>query len=114
MYQNLVKRINRDEKGFTLVELLVVIVILGILAAIVVFSVRGITDKGKTSACKTDLNMLVTAEEANFAQNNTWVDMATLKTNGFIARVSDYYSVAPVTPGTYAVTRLDTACPVAP
>ena len=37
-------------KGFTLVELLIVIVILGILATVTVFAVRGITDQGKASA----------------------------------------------------------------
>ncbi|MGW5532330.1 type II secretion system protein, partial [Streptomyces xanthochromogenes] len=40
----------RRQDGFTLIELLVVIVILGVLAAIVVFSVRGIGDKGHKSA----------------------------------------------------------------
>ena len=38
---------RKNESGFTLIELLIVIVILGILAAIVVFSVQGITDRGK-------------------------------------------------------------------
>ena len=42
------------QKGFTLVELLVVIVILGILAAVVVFAVGGSTDKAQTSACKAE------------------------------------------------------------
>jgi general secretion pathway protein G len=41
------------EAGSTLVELLVVIVILGILSAVAVFAVGGITDKGKQSACST-------------------------------------------------------------
>lgn len=36
------------QEGFTLVELLVVMAILAILAAIVVFAVGGITDRGKT------------------------------------------------------------------
>ena len=43
--------VEEKDKGFTLVELLIVIVILGILATIVVFAVRGITDKGQKSAC---------------------------------------------------------------
>jgi prepilin-type N-terminal cleavage/methylation domain-containing protein len=38
---------NKQDKGFTLVELLIVIVILGILATVTVFAVRGITDQGQ-------------------------------------------------------------------
>lgn len=41
----------REDQGFTLIELLVVITILGILAAVVVFSVGGLGDKGQASAC---------------------------------------------------------------
>ncbi len=59
---------NKKDKGFTLVELLIVIVILGILATITVFAVRGITDQGQTSACKADKKTLQTAVEAYYAQ----------------------------------------------
>lgn len=62
-----IRKAMKEESGFTLIELLIVIVILGILAAIVVFSVSGITDRGKTSACKADVETVTTAAEAFYA-----------------------------------------------
>ncbi|HWJ08752.1 MAG TPA: prepilin-type N-terminal cleavage/methylation domain-containing protein [Nocardioides sp.] len=59
---------RREDRGFTLIELLIVIIILGILAAIVVFSVRGISDRGDESACKTEIRTVETAYEAAVAQ----------------------------------------------
>jgi prepilin-type N-terminal cleavage/methylation domain-containing protein len=52
------------ERGFTLVELLVVIVILGILAAVVVFAVGGTTENAQKNACKAELNTVESAVEA--------------------------------------------------
>ena len=46
--------VEEKDEGFTLVELLIVIVILGILATIVVFAVRGITDQGQKSCLQGD------------------------------------------------------------
>jgi general secretion pathway protein G len=68
MFRKLYEKKRGEAEGFTLVELLVVIVILGILAAVVVFAVGGIGDKGETSACKADRSALATAEEAYFAE----------------------------------------------
>src|SRR5438445_156906 len=59
---------NLVEQGFTLIELLVVIVILGVLAAVVVFAVNGITDRGHSSACKTEVTSLNTAIEAFYTK----------------------------------------------
>lgn len=52
------------EDGFTLVELLVVIVILGVLSAVVVFSVSGISDRGHESACESNVKAVQVASEA--------------------------------------------------
>lgn len=62
---------NKD-KGFTLVELLIVIVILGILATVTVFAVRGITDKAEENTCANDLATIETAIESYFAIENTY------------------------------------------
>mgnify|MGYP000200035399 CR=1 FL=1 len=62
---------KNQDKGFTLVELLIVIVILGILATVTVFAVRGITDKGQDNACSVEKRTLDTAIEAYYAQNQT-------------------------------------------
>ncbi|WP_405914028.1 prepilin-type N-terminal cleavage/methylation domain-containing protein [Streptomyces sp. NBC_00963] len=81
------------EAGFTLIELLVVIVILGILAAVVVFSVRGINDKGQGAACKTDQSTVQTAEEAFFANNSKYGSMDDLVSGGFLSTASQWYEV---------------------
>lgn len=60
---------EKQDKGFTLVELLIVVVILGILATVVVFSVRGITNDAAVSSCAADERTLQTAIEAYAAEN---------------------------------------------
>lgn len=60
---------KNQDKGFTLVELLIVIVILGILATVTVFAVRGITDQGQDNACSVEQRTLETAFESFYAQN---------------------------------------------
>ena len=65
-------RAGSREQGFTLAELLVVVVILGILAAVVVFAVGNSTDNAKSSACDAERSTLETAIEAYRAQTGEY------------------------------------------
>ncbi|MDP9331350.1 MAG: prepilin-type N-terminal cleavage/methylation domain-containing protein [Actinomycetota bacterium] len=62
----------RSESGFTLIELMIVIVILGVLAGIVIFAVGGITDTGNVAACKSDVKTVEVAVEAYKAKNGSY------------------------------------------
>lgn len=68
------------ESGFTLVELLIVIAILGVLAGVVVFSVAGITDNSQTAACKTEASTVKAAEEAYYVKNKSYGTFVQLTT----------------------------------
>jgi len=65
-------RDGESDSGFTLTELLITIVILGILAAIVVFAVGAFSNDGKAAACKTDLKSVEIAVDAYYAKNSKY------------------------------------------
>ena len=62
----------QNRKGFTLIELLIVVVIIGILAAIAIPKFANTKEKAYIASMKSDLRNLVTAQEAYFADNNTY------------------------------------------
>ncbi|BCA58379.1 type II secretion system major pseudopilin GspG [Sphingomonas sp. HMP6] len=63
-------RVRPSEQGFTLIELMVVIVILGLLAAIVTFNVLPLGDRGKITKAKADIATIEGALDLYKLQND--------------------------------------------
>lgn len=60
-----------NRKGFTIVELLIVIVVIGILAAITVVAFNGVQTRAQESKIKSDISQLKKAIQAARLSNNT-------------------------------------------
>lgn len=65
-------KFNQSKHGFTIVELLVVIVVIGILAAITIVSYTGISAKANTSKALTAANSLQNVVEVYASENSTY------------------------------------------
>ena len=71
------KMIN-NKKGFTLIELMIVVAIIGILAAIAIPNFLKYQAKSKQSEAKTNLKGIFTSEQSYMAEKNTFGDFATV------------------------------------
>lgn len=64
--------LKRKQSGFTIVELLIVIVVIGILAAIVITTFTGVQKKGRDADRKSDINAIYSQVEVYFAQEGKY------------------------------------------
>ena len=91
----------RSERGFTLVELLVVVVILGVLAGIVLFGVARFRTDAELAACKADVATVSVAADAYDAQTGNY------PANILVLVSGSYLKSAPA--GTYTFDTTDKA-----
>lgn len=99
---------KRGEKGFTLVELLIVFTLLGVLAAIMVPNITGLIGYGHDQAAATELSIVQTAMDSMMAKTDSESVTATVATDNMSQFPSAPYSLYPdylrdeFTTGTYS------------
>jgi prepilin-type N-terminal cleavage/methylation domain-containing protein len=96
---------HAGDHGFTLIEILIAIVLVGILSAVAVLGIGGLLGKAKASACAAERDSLTTAVTAYFAVNNTdtipsdvgtgVTPMDTIRLAGLINENSKMYAIEP-------------------
>ena len=83
-------RYRHNQKGYTLIELMITIAIIGILAALAMSKFSDFDCKAKQSEAKTNLGTIRSCEEAYFAEYDRYAQNTL--TLGFVAKGDTRYS----------------------
>lgn len=78
----MLKLINKKQSGFTIVELLIVIIVIGILAALVLNTFQGVQARARDTERRTDINSIATQLEAYYADFGHYPDGSAATTCG--------------------------------
>jgi type IV pilus assembly protein PilA len=77
-------KIQRSTKGFTLVEIMIVVVIIGLLAAMAIPAFTKVRQNSRRSALINDARQLGSAAQQYFMENNTTTVSVTLGADGSV------------------------------
>jgi type IV pilus assembly protein PilA len=94
----------KQKKGFTLIELMIVIAIIGILAAIAIPQFAAYRLRGFNATSEADLRNLITSQEAYFADKMTYsATTADLSVYGYTASTNATATVAGASATSYSM-----------
>jgi type IV pilus assembly protein PilA len=97
-------KFRKGEKGFTLIELMIVIAIIGILAAIAIPQFTAYRQRGFNAAMQSDLRNAATAQEAFYTDSNTYTtDTTLLAPRGFTPSANVTVTVSNATTTSYVM-----------
>lgn len=77
--------LKKRGQGFTIVELLIVIVVIGILALLVITTYSGIQAKARNSKRSTDVSTIQTQLEAFFSQNGYYPSLTDMNSASWLS-----------------------------
>jgi prepilin-type N-terminal cleavage/methylation domain-containing protein len=122
---------EKDDKGFTLIEILIAIVLIGILSAVAVVGISNLVSKGSSASCKATRDAATAASAVYYTSQspNTYpADFNVLTTpvgtapltlptgvavglTPFTSLVGSGWTITMSTPGTATTAPVFTACP---
>ncbi|MFO0882086.1 MAG: type II secretion system protein [Candidatus Saccharimonadales bacterium] len=76
--------LKKKQSGFTIVELLIVIVVIGILATLVIVTFSGVQQKARDTKRETDVKALASQLEVYYANNGSYPAIAQLQDNTWV------------------------------
>ena len=106
-----IEELRNREEGFTLVELLAVIVILGIIVAIAIPAIGNVINKAKTDANEQEIALVEDAARLYFTTSEnaalTGVTVKELKEAGYLEKAEDLNDDAKVSKDAKGKVKLD-------